>query len=202
MSDAVSSQSVREDIAFLRALAVEGQSGRFRGDIGVAAGLIWGSASLYDWAILARLISPIGGYASFGWIWLVATLVFLAVGFPLRMYRRSGNRANAAAWAGLGAGCWTMSAAIGLAAWRMNQELIFTLLPPIVMALYGGAWMVSAAVMRKRWMGGVGVACLVSSLALAYTVTQPLEYLLFALALYLLVGLPGLLSLLRQRRAA
>jgi hypothetical protein len=92
--------------------------------------------------------------------------------------------------------------AIGIAAWRLNQGLIFTLLPPIVMSLYGGAWLVSAAVIRKGWMYAMGAACLLSSLALAYTVAQPVEYLLFALALYLLIGLPGLLLLLRQRRAA
>jgi hypothetical protein len=202
MSNAASPQSLSDDIAFLRALAVEGQSSRFRGEIGLAAGLIWGSASLYDWAAWSKLINPIGGMASFGWIWLVATVVFLAVGFPLGMYRRSGSRALGAAWGGLGAGCWTMSMAIGIASWRMNQGFIFTLLPPIVMALYGGAWLVSAAVMRRWWMGWIGAACLLSSLALAYTVAQPVEYLLFALALYLFTALPGLLSLLRQRRAA
>jgi hypothetical protein len=203
MSDAVQPQSLRDDIAFMRALAVEGQNNQSRGEIGLAAGLIWGSASLYDWAVWSKLISPIGDFSSFGWIWPAAAVVFLAVGFPLGMFRRSGNRALGAAWGSVGAACWTITAVIGLAAWRMNQGwIIFTLLPPIVMALYGGAWLLSATVMRKWWMCGVGVGCLLSGLVLAYFIAKPLEYLLFALALYLFAGVPGLLCLLRQRRAA
>ncbi len=202
MSDTVQPQSLSEDIAFIRALAVEGQNTRHRGEIGLAAGLIWGSASLYDWAVWAKLMSPIGGYASIGWIWLVATVVFMVVGAPIGMYRRSGNRAIGAAWGSLGAGCWTITAAIALAAWRTNQGVMFTLLPPIIMALYGGAWLLSATVMRRWWMCWVGVGCLLSSLLLAYVIAQPLEYLLFGLALYLFAALPGLLVLLRQRQAA
>ena len=202
MSDAVQPQSLRDDIAFIRALAVEGQNTRYRGEIALAAGLIWGSASLYDWAVWAKLMSPIGGYASFGWIWLVAAVVFLAAGVPLGLFRRSGNRAIGAAWGSVGAACWTLTAVIALAAWRTNQGVMFTLLPPIIMALYGGAWLLSAAVMRRWWMCGVGVGCLLSSLVLAYTVAQPVEYLLFGLALYVFAALPGLLTLLRQRHAA
>jgi hypothetical protein len=202
MSNAASTQSVSDDIAFLRALAVEGQNSRYRGEIGLAAGLIWGTASLYDWAVWTKLIGPIGGYASVGWVWLVALIVFMAVGFPLGMYRRSGNRAMSAAWGAVGAGCWTITAAIAVAAWRTNQGVMFTLLPPIIMALYGGAWLLSAAVMRRWWMCWVGIGCLLSSLGLAYAVAQPLEYLLFALALYLFAGLPGLVAVLRQHSGA
>ena len=52
MSDAVHNPSISEDIAFLRALAVEGQKTPFRGEVSLAAGLIWGSASLFTWAML------------------------------------------------------------------------------------------------------------------------------------------------------
>ena len=78
MSDAVQTRSLSEDIAFIRALALEGQSTRYRGEIGLAAGLIWGSASIYDWAVWSKLMPPIGGYGSVGWIWLVALAAFMA----------------------------------------------------------------------------------------------------------------------------
>lgn len=202
MSDAVSPQTLRDDIAFVRALAVEGQNTRLRGEIGLAAGLIWGSAAIYDWAVWSKLMSPIGGYASIGWIWLMAAVVFLVVGAPLGLFRRSGNRATGAAWGSVGAACWTITAVVALSAWRTNQGVMFTLLPPIIMALYGGAWLLSAAVMRRWWMCWVGGGCLLSSLVLAYAIAQPVEYLLFGLSLYLFAALPGLLTLLRQRRAA
>jgi len=202
MSNAVSSQSLSEDIAFVRALALEGQNNGYRGEIALAAGLIWGSASLYDWAVWSKLINPIGGYASVGWIWLVALVVFMVAGLPLGMFRRRGNRAMGAAWGAVGAGCWTITAAIAVAAWRTNQGIMFTLLPPIIMALYGGAWLLSAAVMRRWWMCWVGIGCLLSSLVLAYAVATPEEYLLFALALYAFAGVPGLVTLLRQRETA
>jgi hypothetical protein len=147
-------------------------------------------------------MTPIGGYASMGWIWAVAAVVFMVVGFPLGMYRRSGNRAVGAAWGSVGAACWTITAVILLSAWRTKQEVIFTLLPPIIMALYGGAWLLTASVMRKWWMCGVGIGCLLSGLVLAYTIDQPVEYLLFGLWLYLFAAVPGLLGLLRQRRVA
>src|SRR3569833_1815909 len=105
------------------------------------------------------------------------------------MYRRRGNRAVGAAWGSVGAACWTITAEIGLADWRTNLGIMWTLLPPIIMALYGGAWLLSAAVMRKWWMCGVGIGCLLSSLAIAYSIAKPVEYLLFGLALYLFAGL-------------
>jgi hypothetical protein len=79
---------------------------------------------------------------------------------------------------------------------------MFVLLPPIIMALYGGAWLVCAAAFRARWPAGVGVLCLLSSLLLAYTAAQPVEYLLFALSLYTFASVPGLIGLLHNRRQA
>jgi hypothetical protein len=206
MSDTVQAQplnpqAVSEDIAFLRALAVEGQKTPYRGGISLAAGAIWGTASLYSWSVVAGGWNPPGGVASANWSWLAATVAFGIVGIPLGMYRRKAgsNRAAVAAWGGVGLACWTVSVAVAVAALRTHQGVIFTVLPPMIMALYGGGWLVGAVVFRARWQRWVGALSLLSSLLLAYTAGQPLEYLLFALCLYLLAGLPGLIAVLRAR---
>jgi len=205
MSDAVQSQSLTDDIAFIRALAEDGRQTPFRGGVSLAAGLIWGSASLYGWAVATGLWqNPPGGAASAGWAWLVAAVVFAAVGVPLRMYRRSpgAHRAAAAAWGGVGIACWTVSAAVVIAAVRTHTGAILSLLPPMIMALYAGGWVVGAMVFRARWQLWVGGLCLLSSLVLAWFAAQPVQYLLFALSLYALAGLPGLVTVLRRQTPA
>lgn len=198
MSDAAPSRSLSEDIAFIRSMVEEGRRGASKAGISLAAGLIWGTASLYSWAAWTKVIdAPNSGPGN--WSWAIAIVVFALVGIPLGMYRPTGNRAVGAAWGSVGASCWTITIAIWVAAWRMNAWAMFTLLPPIIMALYGGAWLVCASALRVRWMLWLGVLCLLSSLLLAYTAGQPVEYLVFALSLYAFAGAPGLVGVLRNR---
>ena len=220
MSDAVHSQSpspsaLSEDIAFIRALAEEGRKTPFRGGVSLAAGLIWGTASLYNWSVFSGLWNssgrPVGadwwnapGATGANWSWLAAAVAFALVGIPLRIYksRSCGNRAAAAAWGGVGLACWVVSFAVIIAGVHTRQGIIFTILPPMIMALYGGAWMVSAVAFRAPWQRWVGVLSLLSSLLLAYTAGRPIEYLVFALSLYALAGLPGLVAVLRPQAKA
>jgi hypothetical protein len=207
MSDASPSQSqsasaLSADIAFIRTMVEEGRQGASRSGIGVAAGLLWGSASLFVWAALAKLVQVPGGMGQANWAWSAAMVLFAIAGFPLGMYRRGGNLVAGSAWSAVGWSCLTVSAVVGIAAWRLHQGVIITLLPPIVMALYGGAWLICAAAFRTWFLLAVGVLSLLSSLLLAYTVAQPVEYLLFALSLYFLGAGPSLVGVLRSRSAA
>ncbi len=215
MSDAVQPHSLSEDIAFIRALAEEGRRTPYRGGVSLAAGVIWGSASLYNWSVFSGLWKSSGGAvgadwwnapgaANANWSWLVAALAFAIVGIPLRIYKsRPGcSRTAAAAWGGVGLACWAVSAAVIIAAVHTHQGIIFTILPPMIMALYGGGWLVGAVAFRAPWQRWLGALSLLSSLLLAYTAGRPIEYLVFALSLYGLAGLPGLVAVLRQRHAA
>jgi hypothetical protein len=202
MSETASSQSLSSDIAFIRAMVEEGRQGGSRNGIGVAAGLIWGSASLYGWIAWTKVIDVPGGVAGANWSWAVAMVLFSLAGIPLGMYRRGGNRVAGAAWAAVGWACLTVSAVISIAAWRLHLGVIVTVLPPIIMALYGGAWLICAAAFRTWFLLAVGVLSLLSSLLLAYTVARPVEYLLFALCLYFLGAGPSLVGVLRSRSAA
>jgi hypothetical protein len=203
MSDAVQSASLSEDISFIRALAEEGRNRPWRGGVSLAAGLIWGSASLYSWSVVAKVWTSPFGADSAGWVWLVGCVVFAIVGLPLRIYRArpDTNRTAAATWGAVGIASWTISAAIVLAGVRTHQPVIFGLLPPVLMAIYGGAWFMSSVAYRTRWQLWVGGLSVLSSLVLAYVAAQPVELLLFALALYGLAGLPGLIAVVRARKA-
>jgi hypothetical protein len=72
----------------------------------------------------------------------------------------------------------------------------------MIMALYGGGWLVGAVAFRAPWQRWIGFLCLLSSLALAFTAARVEEFLLFALSLYLLAGLPGLVAVLRPQSNA
>jgi len=207
MSDAIQSESrgasaLSSDIAFIRAMVEDGQRGASRNGIGVAAGLIWGSASLWGWAAWTKAIDLPGGIAGANWSWAVALVLFSLVGIPRGMYRRGGNRVAGAVWAAVGWACLTVSAVISIAAWRLHLGVIVTVLPPVIMALYGGAWLICAAAFRTWFLLAVGVLSLLSSVLLAYTVAQPVEYLLFGLSLYVLGAGPSLVGVLRSRSAA
>jgi hypothetical protein len=202
MSD--TTHTLRDDIAFVRALAEEGRQTPFRGEISLAAGVIWGSASLYSWSVASQVWHPPGGMSSVGWSWAVAAVAFILVGIPLHLYKvqPDTNRVAAAAWSGVGLACWTISLGAGIAMWRTHQYAMGAMVPPMIMALYGAAWLVCAVAFRAPWQRWVGVLSLLSSLALAFTAARVEEYLVFALSLYLLAGLPGLFAVLRDRAKA
>jgi hypothetical protein len=203
MSDTAKIQSLSEDIAFIRTMVEEGRRSPYRGELSLAAGLIWGTASLYIWAARAGLWIPPGGVEAASWAWLAALVVGAAAGVALRDFRRRHtNRVAAAAWGAVGLAIGVMSMAVMIAAGRTREPVIFSLLPPIIMALYGGGWLVGAVAYGARWQRWIGGLCLLSSLALAYTAAQPVEYLLFALSLYGLAALPGLVAVLRPQRNA
>jgi hypothetical protein len=112
------------------------------------------------------------------------------------------NKVGAAAWGGVGLACWVISAATALAVWRTHQWMMVTIIPAVIMALYGAGWMVGAAAYRQPWQRGLGVLCLLMSLVLGVTAGRAEEYLLFALALYGVMGVPGLIAVLRRQPKA
>jgi HD-like signal output (HDOD) protein len=71
------------------------------------------------------------------------------------------------------------------------------LIPSFVLTLYGVAWSVSAAVSRRRWLWATAIGSYLGALVMAAVSDRPEVYLIYAAALVLLVGLPGLV-LMRQ----
>jgi MFS family permease len=197
------------DIAWMRRLAEEGSQAPVRGaSILMAAGLIFGVASLFHWGQLTDRLGQVPGVIGIGW--LVATILFLGVVtiVNLGMRRRTGvmtsaNRAFAAAWSAVGFGIFALFVALMINDYRMGPDQGFTamwLIPSIIFAFYGLGWAVTASMLRSRTLWLLAIASLIACPAMALLTGSTEQYLAYAAALFLLMALPGWM-LMRQARA-
>jgi hypothetical protein len=196
-------QSIRDDIAYVSALAQEGRrTPLLGGAILVAAGVIFGIASLLHWAILSRVLAL--GPTALNVMWFCAVALFLGALFVLkaRLSGRPGarsatNRASGAAWAGMGGAAFAIAAALFIAVWKTGDWIFMGLFPPVILALYGAAWAVSAAMADRRWLNGVALGSFAAAIASAWLIGSASQYLIYAAALFLLAAVPGL-ALMRE----
>ena len=196
---------LKDDIAFMRALAQEGRTPPLLGGAVLAgAGVIYSVASLVCWAMAARLIEAPAFW--FWGVWVVAMMVQWGVMAALRHYWRRGakpgalapaNRAFRWAWAGCGYAIITIFLGTLLAAQRFHSPLVFATFPTIVFAIYGAAWTVSAVMSGGVWMRWVAGGCFVAAIGLAASPSPADTYLAFAACLLLLMAAPGA-ALMRQ----
>ena len=194
-------QSIRDDLAYLRALAEEGRRGGDRGGvIALAAGLIFATCSVVQWAALERLV---GGVVSNG-TWLVGTLAFFAILFRFKRRAGSGSgraRLASVAWMGVGWAIFTLFAALTVATWRTQNALLIYFAPSIIFALYGAAWTVAAAVSGKAWVRLTAMGSFAGSIVCAWFISDPVQYLVYAAGLLLLAALPGFIMMRQEARA-
>lgn len=197
------------DIAWMRRLAEEGSDAPMQGaSILVAAGLIYGVASLFHWAQATDRVGEVPGITGIGW--LVATVLFLAVVTGVNMRKRnptgvmtSANRAFAAAWSSVGFGIFALFTALFINDYRMGPDGEFTgvwLIPSIILAFYGLGWAVTAAMMRSRPLWLLAAGSLTACPALALLSGSNDQHLAYAAALFLLMALPGWLLMRSARR--
>lgn len=190
------------DIAWMRQLAEEGARGPMRGaSILFAAGLIYGAASLFHWAVESGMVSEPGPIH--GVVWLVATVLFLAVLTfeSIRLGRDGGvktgaARATGAVWSGVGYGIFALFTAIAVVGYRMGESAVLVtmaLIPSVIMVFYGVGWGVTAAMQKSRPLGWLSLASLIAAPVLALLTGQPEQYLAYAAALFGLMALPGFL---------
>lgn len=196
------------DIAWMRRLAEEGRQTPMQGaSILCVAGLLYGLASLFHWA-LAIGILPLADNSWMGWI--TATIAFwVALAVTIPRLNRAGqvsttaNRASGMAWSGMGWGIFALFLAMAVLAWRMEGEALpgmFALIPSIIMVFYGVGWAVSAAMHRSRVMWVLSLGSFAAAPLMALFAGDPAQYLAYAAALFLLMALPGFL-LMRAARA-
>lgn len=190
-------QTIRDDLAYLRALAEEGRGGGERGGaVILAAGLIYAACSVLQWASLTGLISQ----AVSGAAWLVGTVLFFLVMWAIKV-RGAGatgrSRIASVAWEGVGWSILTLFVALAVATWRTQSPLLIYLAPSIIFALYGAAWMVAGAISGKGWLKLTALGSYAAAVACAFVITQPVQYLVYAGGLLLLAAAPGLV-LMRQ----
>jgi hypothetical protein len=200
-------KGLRDDIAFMRALAEGGRASPSQdASILVAAGVTFGLASLGQWTMATGLVreSPLG----YSLVWVSATVIFMIVLVAVKSRlnktpgaRPASNRAMGMAWAAVGWGIFTLAGALSLVCWRAHSTVPLMLVPSIILILYGVAWSVAAAATGRRWIWLTAIGSYLGALATAATSDQPVVYLVYAAALALLAALPGLV-LMRQAPAS
>lgn len=196
-------KAIRDDIAFMRALAEEGrQAPLLGGSMLVSAGGIFGTAALLQWAILAKILRVPSAALLVVWIIAFALHIIMINVLKQGMNAKpgagsSGNRAMRNAWMGVGWGCFVIFFALGVASWKTRDINLINFSPSIVLSLYGAAWSVAAAMSRATWLKFVAVASFVGAVMMAVLMGSTWIWLAYAAALYLLAMVPGLV-LLRQ----
>lgn len=188
-------QAIRDDIAYLKAMALGGQDGSRQGGwIMIAAGGAYGLASLVQWAALTGW-GGLSTWASSA-AWLAALVVFFAVLFATKARQRAdGVRSTTPtlAWTGIGCGLFVIFAAISIATWRTGSVVLISFSPAIVLTLYGAAWTVAAIVSRKAWLWVTAMGSFAAALVSAWLVTDVAQWLFYALALFALALGPGVI---------
>lgn len=196
-------QTLKDDIAYLKALADSGQGKSLGGGIILmAAGLLYASASVVQWMAMAH-VGTVGGAAS-NLAWIIATLVFMAVLMAVKLRWRAegwGSNSASVAWKGVGIGCFFIFAALALATWRSQSALLIEFAPSIVFILYGAAWIAMGTALRLNWVQVTGWASFAGALITAWFIGQASSYLIYAAGLIVLAFLPGLIFALQAQRA-
>ena len=201
MSD--QNQTIRDDIAFMRALAEEGrQTPMLGGSVLLAAGLIFGGGN----AVGAYLTATRTHFSNAAWALPISALaLFLVVLAILKrnLAARPGatspvNRATGTMWRAVGWSIMLMVAALGVAAWRLNDWRLMAALPIVIFALYGAGWQVAAAMTRSGWLRWVAFGSYATAALTAWFTNDPMASSLVSTAgLFLLVAAPGFV-LMRQ----
>lgn len=194
-------QSVRDDLAFMRALASEGQKTPLLGGaVLFGAGIIYGLASLAHWAAIKRYIDFGPWTLAIVWFGAMAAFVVLLVTVLRRIERKPGarspsNRAAGAGWMGVGIAIFAMAMSYVAAAWKLRTDTVLMTFPSLIFALYGAGWAVAAEMTGKRWLWFVAIGSWVMAPLLGLMAGEANQFLAYAAALFLLMALPGFVIL-------
>jgi hypothetical protein len=198
-------QTLREDIAFMRELAQAGASGPLAGGpILLAAGLIYAGASLTTWYAIEHHLITNGIF--FPILWFGATAVFLGCLFVLKrgLPRTAGlSRAQGLAFSGSGWVIGPIVLSLMLIASRSGAWWLMGAAAPIILSIYGGAWVVAAGVSGRRWPGVVAAGSFVMAGLCAWFALDPkVQFLAYAVSLLAVLAAPGLYLMHQARKAA
>lgn len=199
-------QSVRDDIAYVRAVAHEGRNAPIlAGPVLVAAAVIFGGATLIQWGMEAGLVGG-GDWAPMA-LWIGVGVVFAGCMIWLvgRMKRQPGfntsrNRAVGSAWRAVGFGIFATWAGLVAMSIRTDNWIWMAAMPTIVAVAYGSAWLVGAAMTGARWMSWIAFLSYAGAVALGWFAGGAELYLVFAAVLVAVALIPGLI-LMRQESA-
>lgn len=196
----------QDDIAYIRALAQEGRHAPpLNGPFLVAAAVIFGGASVAQWAIQSGVLD-VSRWAQL-WVWLAAGAIFaVTLSFLIRNTRNKPgattvrNEAIGVAWSGVGYLIFTVWLSLMAIGFTTGNWTVMQVMPSLVFAAYGVAWLVAAAMSEVKWMNAVGIASFVGAVVLGAVSHTFWVYLVFAVLLMAVALIPGLI-LMRQEPA-
>lgn len=199
-------KAVHDDIAYMRSLAHEGRNTPLLcGSVLVAAAVIFGCATLGQWAMAAGVLQ-LSPWASV-WLWIGAGVLFTAIlmGLIRRMDIKPGaqspvNRAVGAAWSAVGFGIFAMWLTLMAMGFTTGDWTVMRAMPSVVFAAYGAAWMVAGTMVRAGWMKGVALIAYAGAVLLGVFAESSWIYPVFAGLMVFVALLPGL-ALMRQEPA-
>lgn len=188
----------KDDIAYVRALAEEGRTAPpLSGPVLIAAALIFGAASVAQWAIQSGVLA-VDPMAQL-WVWIGAGMLFgLSLAVLLRrMKRKPGyntvrNQAIGVAWSGVGYvifSVWLGMLAMGL---FRGEWASMMLMPSLVFAAYGAAWLSAAAMSGQKWMNMIALLSYAGAALMGALAGEVTGYLVFAGMLVLVALIPGI----------
>lgn len=200
--------TLKDDIAYMKALADEGAKGPLLGgSVLVAAGLIFGTASVVEWMMAAGIVAA-GGIAHL-YLWGTAGVLFAIALFVLiaRHRGRAGmgspaNRAFGNAWMGVGMGIFSMSIALTLLMMQTGSELPALIFPSLILAMYGSGWAVSAAMSDQKWLWAPAIGGWMAAPLIAQFAGRPEMWLVYGAGIILLALVPGVVLMRREPAGA
>jgi hypothetical protein len=200
MSD---TQSLKDDLAFLRDLTQDSGKGLARDGFALAAvGVTFGVVTLIYWLMYA---GPLSGALVMGWgLWAAGVVVMIAAiliaNRQLPPAAGSASRALSNAWSGVGISNTAGGLGLVAAGWRLHDAaFVLATFPILLFSLYGAAWSVAYAVKRLNWFAWISTGCFAAAIAEGLLYKSPHQWLVLSVGLFLLVGLPGLVILKKAR---
>lgn len=197
-------QGLRDDIAFMRSLAEAGAYAPMAGgSILVAAGLIFGATALATAYAAANHLIVNGLF--FPIVWFAATALFMLCLFLLKRQARPASeaaRTMGLAFSGAGWAIFVIVISLMVLCYRAGDWWAMAATAPVIVAIYGCAWVVAAAVSRTRWLFAVAFGAFLSAPLMAwYGLDVPVMFAIYAAVLFGLLALPGLVLMQRARNA-
>lgn len=197
--------SVQSDIAYLKQLANEGRDAPVLvGPVLVAASIIFGIPSLFQWAVIAGVLT-VNPWAILT-VWIVAGVVFAGVLTMIirKMDTKAGaetirNRTIGAAWSACGYSIFAGWLALMAYGFSTGSWAPMSLMPTLVMIAYGSAWLIAGLIVERRWMAGVGLLSYAGAVALAWFANTHMVFGVYIVLLLAVALMPGL-YLMRQSR--
>jgi hypothetical protein len=200
-----STESLKNDIAFVADLAREGAKPTYAGgEFLLFCGLLFGGTSFAVAADLAGYL-PI----AMDYLWL-GSMVAFAIGLPILIwrskrsnaYRMVGDRAVGQAWTAIGWAIFVIAISIGVVSWQLDNPNFVWLFAPIILALYGVGWSISATLSDRLFAKVLAVGAFAGAVIVAALVKWPVAmFAAYGVALILLGALPGVIWMRIRKQA-